>query len=42
MEKRRKKVWLKKINRKDWDDRTTWPDERTSKQRACSVHFLSG
>ena len=39
---RRRTDWLKKIDRKDWDDKTTWPDELISKQRVCSAHFLSG
>ena len=41
IEKRRRTSWLKKIDRKDWDDKTAWSDERISKQRVCSAHFLS-
>ena len=42
IEKRRRTDWLKKIDKKDWDYKTAWPDQRISKQRVCSGHFLSG
>ena len=36
---RRRREWLKAINRRDWD---TWTPERISKERVCGSHFLLG
>ena len=36
---RRRREWLKAINRSDWD---TWTPERISKERVYGSHFLSG
>ena len=41
-DKKRREDWLRKIDRKDWDDKNEWPYERVSKQRVCGAHFLSG
>ena len=41
-EKKRREDWLREIDRKDWDDKSEWPYERISKQRACGAQFLSG
>ena len=32
-EKKRKEDWLRRIGRKDWNDKNEWPHERISKQR---------
>ena len=41
-EKKRREDWLRKIDRKNWDDKYEWLYERISKQRVCGAHFLSG
>ena len=41
-EKKRREDWLKKIDRKDWDDKNEGPYERILKQRVSGAHFLSG
>ena len=36
---RRRREWLKAINKSDWD---TWTPERISKECVCGSHFISG
>lgn len=38
-EARRRRDWIRAINRKDWD---SWTPEMISKERICGAHFVSG